>query len=237
MVASKAQTIHDALQQVAGERAKRAQDPELGRRVQALKAYQQLRFSKTHAALLADPRYQRAARFFLDHLYGPDDFSTRDDQFARVVPAMVRLFPGEVVDTVERLARLHAISEQLDSLLAGHLAGPPAPAVYTRAWQATGHFDWRQQQIELSLQIGKSLDRLTRNPIIRHSLRMMRGPAKAAGLSDLQRFLETGFEAFRAMRGAAHFLEAIDVKERGVVHLLNTAAPPFNGPELLAQLP
>lgn len=237
MVASKAQQIHDELHRVTAERSRRERDPELGRKVILLKAYQQKRFSKTHANLLIDPRHQSAARFFLEHLYGPEDFSTRDDQFARVIPAMVRLFPDEVVNTVAKLASLHAISERLDTSMSGHLSEPLNQKSYAAAWQATGHPELRNQQIELSLQIGESLDRLTRNPIIRHSLRMMRGPAKAAGLSELQRFLETGFEAFRRMRGAKDFLESIKAKERHLVEVLNVATPPFESSELQDQLP
>ena len=53
---------------------------------------------------------QRRRASSLDELYGPQDFSDRDAQFARVVPALVRLFPQELVETVAVLARLHALS-------------------------------------------------------------------------------------------------------------------------------
>ncbi len=237
MAANKSDQIHNDLRSVADERAKRERDADLGQKVSLIKAYQQKRFSRTHDDFLHDPRYRAAARFFLDHLYGPEDFSTRDDQFARVVPAMVRLFPDEVVNTVAQLASLHALSEQLDSKMADQLTTPLDRQRYTAAWQATGHYDLRNQQIELSLKIGQSLDRLTRNPLIRHSLRMMRGPAKAAGLSELQQFLEEGFDAFRAMHGARHFLQTIDSKEHMLINMLNSASAPFDSAEIREQLP
>ncbi len=59
-----------------------------------------------------------AARFFLDDLYGPEDFTRRDEQFARVVPGLVRLFPQEIVGTVISLGELHALSEQFDTAMA-----------------------------------------------------------------------------------------------------------------------
>ena len=43
--------------------------------------------ARTLPVLQGDARYAGAARFFLDELYGPGDFSQRDAQFARVVPA------------------------------------------------------------------------------------------------------------------------------------------------------
>jgi len=66
------------------------------------------------------------------------------------------------------------------------------------------------------LDVGQALDALTRKPLLRHSLRLMRGPAMAAGLSALQRFLETGFDTFRAMRGAEGLLDTIARRERSL---------------------
>jgi hypothetical protein len=236
-MANDAESILSDLQRVDRERAKRRADASMGERVRLLKAYQQRRFAHTYADLLTHPRYQGAARFFLDELYGPTDFSRRDDQFARVVPATVRLFPGDIVQTVATLASLHALSEELDSQMAVQLASTPVDATgYIAAWQATGQPAQRELQIALTQRIGERLDRLTRNPLVRHSLRMMRGPAKAAGLSDLQRFLETGFETFRAMRGAETFLQEIGQRERALASTLFAAKPPFDDPGLLARL-
>lgn len=190
-------------------------------RVQALKAYQQRRFAHTYADLLATPRYGAAARFFLDELYGPSDFSHRDAQFARVVPALVRLFPRDVVATVATLAGLHALSEQLDSAMAHALDGPEVDALaYVAAWRSVGHAREREQQVALTLDVGRELDTLTRKPLLRHSLRMMRGPARAAGLSALQGFLESGFDTFLAMRGAQEFLSTVSTREHALLSAL-----------------
>jgi hypothetical protein len=167
--------------------------------------------------LLATPRYGGAARFFLEELYGPGDFRQRDAQFARVVPALVRLFPHDVVETVNTLAQLHALSESLDSEMARQLADDRVDASrYIVAWQQTGRAEQRDMQIELTLSVGRSLDELTRKPLLRHTLRMMRGPARAAGLAALQEFLERGFDTFLAMRGAKEFLALVSARE----HLL-----------------
>ena len=215
-----AESILGFLEIVASERKARAASPALLKRVQALKAYQQRRFSHTYADLLATPRYGGAARFFLQELYGPGDFSSRDAQFARVVPALVRLFPHDVVETVNALAQLHALSEGLDSEMGRHLADAHVDASrYITAWQQTARVDQREMQIELTLSVGRSLDELTRKPLLRQTLRMMRSPARAAGLAALQQFLESGFDTFLAMRGAKEFLALVSARE----HLLMTA--------------
>ncbi|MEO7150293.1 MAG: hypothetical protein ABIX46_01085 [Burkholderiaceae bacterium] len=232
-----AATILRHLAAVGAERSRRAADPGLGAAVQQVKRYQQARFSHTYADLLASPRYRPAAQFFLDELYGPRDFSQRDSQFERVVPALVRLFPLPIVGTVATLAGLHALSEQLDSAMAGRLA---AGAVldtesYARAWQASATPAERERQIALTLEVGRSLDRLTRNLLVRNSLRLMRGPARAAGLGELQSFLESGFEAFRRMHGAQEFLGLVEAREQRLNRALFDAAPTTD-PEALARL-
>lgn len=238
-MSEEAQRILSELQTVERERTRRAADPALAAAVVALKSYQQRRFALTYADLLSSPRYGAAARFFLDELYGPKDFSQRDAQFARVVPALVRLFPHEIVSTVEVLARLHAVSETLDTTMATHLADQAIDArAYVRAWQRTGQPAQRQQQIDDTLRIGRDLDRLTRKPLVRASLHLMRGPARAAGLPALQQFLEMGFDTFKAMGGAAGFLGTVDSRERALAQALCECSPDEDGLGVpLGQLP
>ena len=213
-----AATILEDLQRVTAERRRRAGDPPWNARVQAIKDYQQRRFALTYTDLLAHARYGPAARFFLTELYGPADFSQRDAQFERVVPALARLFPQEMIATVATLTHLHMLSESLDSEMGRQL---PADATvtalaYLDAWRRTGREADRVRQIDLIVEVGKALDRYTRNPWLRHTLRVMRAPAKAAGLSAMQQFLELGFDTFRAIGGANTFLSLIESRERSL---------------------
>jgi hypothetical protein len=211
---------------VHAERRSRADDAAWAARVEAVKRYQQRRFELTYADLLTHPRYAGASSFFLSELYGPSDFTQRDAQFARIVPALVRLFPAEVVGTVQALAALHALSEQLDSRMGRVVSDEPVDAArYAKAWQACGDVAGRERQIALLEQVGHSLDALTRNALLRHSLRAMRGPARAAGLAALHQFLESGFDTFRGMRGADEFLALIGKRERALAATLFSATP------------
>lgn len=228
-----AESLLQELRAVDAERARRAADPALEARVQALKAYQQRRFAQTYADLLANPRYEAATRFFLHELYGPDDYRQRDAQFARVIPTLTRLFPQEVVETVGRLARLHALSERLDTRMGEALPSAQiAPGDYLAAWRACGEPASRQQQIDLTMAVGQALDHLTRTPLLRQTLRLMRGPAQMAGLGALQNFLESGFDTFRAMRGATDFLSTVRQREEVLAGRLFAADA-----EVLGQLP
>lgn len=214
------------LRTVERVRARHAQAPDLAANVAMLKTYQQRRFSLTYGDLLQNDRYGPASNFFLDELYGPTDFTRRDTQFARVVPALVRLFPSEIVDTVATLAELHALSETLDSTMAAQFHGADIGAVdYIRAWQATGRRDDRLTQISLTVDVAGRLDRFTRRVLMRNSLWLMRGPARAAGLTELQQFLEAGFETFRDMNGADEFISIVSEREQTLTSLLFEAIP------------
>lgn len=204
--------------------------------VEPLKAYQAGRFQRTYADLLdgrvAGGRYAPGARFFLDELYGPQDFSARDAQFARVVPTLVRLFPAALVNTVAELVELHALSEQLDDAMAQQLAqaaAPPAAAApmptlsataYIRAWQAVGHAEARERQIMLTLHMMVALEQHTRHRLLRVGLRAMRAAAQAAGLGALQNFLESGFETFGAMGDTRPFQTLVAERERALAAAL-----------------
>ncbi len=222
-----AESILHLLRLVQQQRYQRQSSAGLEGAVASIKAYQQRRFAYTHADFLSNPRYGPASHFFLDELYGPRDFSERDSQFARVVPALVKLFPQDIVNTVQTLAELHALSETLDTAMGVSLEAPATTAVtYVRAWQAVGRAAERETQIALTVQLGEALDRLTRKPLLRHTLRMMRGPAQAAGLHHLHGLLEAGFDSFHSMRGARDFLNTVAQRERHLAATLFDAAVP-----------
>jgi hypothetical protein len=73
--------------------------------------------------------------------------------------------------------------------------------------------------------VGRALDTLTRSPLLHRTLRLMRGPARAAGLGALQSFLEAGFDTFRAMHGADEFLRVVGERERALAALLFATDP------------
>lgn len=233
-----AETIRQAVTQVQQLRQESRELPDIGASVAAVKRFQARRFAGTYADLLASGPYAAAARFFLEELYSDRDYAQRDAQFARIAGAVERLFPRDVADTAAALARLHALTESLDHAMA---RTAPASAIgevgtYVQAWRSVGRRAEREQQLDRVVAIGAEMIRLTRLPGLRMMLRMMRGPASAAGLSDLQRFLESGFDTFAAIAksraGADRFLETIRTREQRLLELLFDADPVASGTEL-----
>jgi hypothetical protein len=51
-------------------------------------------------------------------------------------------------------------------------------------------------------------------PLLLSLLKLMRGPAHAAGVAELHNFLENGYSAFSHMKGGKEFVATIVSRER-----------------------
>lgn len=200
-------------------------------RLAEVKAWQSQRLARTYADLSASLRYAKATDFFLGDLYGTKDFSGRDEAMLRIYPIMVRTLPRGAVETAALAIEVDALSEDLDRRVAAILeAGPISEDRYAQAYRQAGTHAERVRQIELIEAVGRGLDVLVTRPMVCATLKLMRRPAKLAGLEDLQGFLERGFEAFRHMGGADEFLATIAGREREILNRLFSAQPrPFSG--------
>ncbi|MDQ3027470.1 MAG: hypothetical protein M3R58_13315 [Pseudomonadota bacterium] len=213
----------ELLRSLRGDRMK---TPE---RLDELKRWQMQRLAASYADVSAVPRYRAATAFFLDDLYGPKDFSRRDQAMVKILPTMTRLLPASAVETAALAIELEALSEDLDQRLTRALpSGPIDEAGYAQAYRASSTRVERERQVELLGDVGQRLDALVRKPLVLRTLKLMRTPARVAGLEDLQAFLERGFEAFRHMRGADEFLALVRSRETELLNrLFSEAARPF----------
>jgi hypothetical protein len=199
----------------------RAHDPEPDD-FPRLKEWQAARLAGSYRDLLSSPRHRPAAEFFLSDLYGPKDFRSRDEELARVVPIMVHVLPAKALMTLLEAVKMDTLSESLDTAMvlalrkAGKSKAIDWPA-YVAAYRACGRKKDRELQIALIDRIGKTLDRLTRMPLIHFSLKLMNGPAHLAGLGDLHSFLQRGFDAFSYMKGADEFLAIVTERETALM--------------------
>jgi hypothetical protein len=213
----------------------RAASAELIAALDRLALWQSQRLNVTYADLAHEPRYARAIAFFQTDLYGPGDFSRRDADLARVVPLMVRVLPEGVIATISGAMELSVLSHELDRVLLEQLP-PRAPlsvATYCAAYRALANRGARERQIALIVAVGRALDRYVGKALTRSALAAMRQPARVAGLSALQDFLERGFGAFREMAGADEFLATVETRETAVMNaIFDGDRAPFPDPSV-----
>lgn len=182
-----------------------------------LREWQARRLANSYADLLESERFGPAAAFFLSDLYGPKDLSERDADIARLVPLLSKTMPLSGLQTVARAVELDALSERLDAEMAAELQRRGVASIdgaaYAAAYRKVGDRPGRERQIALIGEVGRTLDRLTRQPLVGGILRLMREPARLASMGAIQEFIERGFTAFQRMGTADEFLETIHRRE------------------------
>ena len=199
-----------------GLRSEARADPHRAALRQRLRSWQSARLQRSHADLLTDARFERAARFFVTDLYSPAGFGKLEGEVDRVVPVMARLLPAAALETVADAVELDALSELLDAAMIDALGAAVMELdgrAYGAAYRQLGRRGDRERQIRLVEDLGRALAHLTRLPFIAGMLAMMRQPARLARLDELQDFLERGFTAFKATRDIDEFLRRIVTKE------------------------
>ena len=217
-------------------RAEANADPRMAEDRLRLRTWQADRLARTYRDLLDSKRYHDAARFFLTDLYGPKDFSERDHELERILPTLAATLHAAGIHTIALAIEVDALSEELDAAMVHELRRARAMAkidekTYADAYRRCGHRAQRELQLRLIGEVGEALAALTRKPLVHAALRVMRMPAKLAGLAELHTFLEHGYNAFHRMGDPAEFLDTITTRESVILRQLYAgAARPFDMP-------
>jgi hypothetical protein len=205
-------------------RARVVEDAAFSERRARLRAWQGARLGRTHRDLLESQRFHDATEFFLTDLYGPRDLSSHIEEVRRLVPVMTKFLPDWGLATVMHAMELNVVSESLDGAVVealGEKAADIDDALYVAAYRAADRANDRERQIDLIALLGQALDKLAQVRFVGMTLMLMRPPAKAAGLGELQAFVERGYAAFGAMRGGGgEFVSIIVARERAIAHAL-----------------
>ena len=183
----------------------------------SLQNWQQNRLAETFSDLSQHVAYRPAVTFFLTELYGGLDFRERDQDMHKVMPVMKRFLPDKVLYIMSEAFELQAISLEFDMEMAQHMRNMEIRTLdlddYCNVYCACSDRPGRERQILLIRKLGYDLDRLVGKPLVNTLVRLLRGPAHAAGFGALQEFLEDGLGSFRAMDDVSHFNETIFQRE------------------------
>jgi hypothetical protein len=185
---------------------------------QALQQWQRERLAESYSDLMNQESYRPACEFFLEELYGGLDFQERDQEVARVMSVMVRFLPGNALHIMADAFELQALSLKFDMAMAQRFESNGATdlnvASYGLFYRSCGKGPQRERQIVLIREVGNELAKLVHKPFVVRLIRLMRGPAYAAGFGALQSFLESGVLSFRQLDDPVYFVNTIYERER-----------------------
>ncbi len=222
------------------QRHRKVQGGQLDPALALLRHWQSRRLETTYADLLASPRYAAACRFFLTDIYAARDFSQRDHDLTEMYAFMQRFIPADLLKPLTLTVEVYALTQDLDAALLDVLVNrlgmtdTLTTEQYAEAYRLCDNQDDRQYQIDLIYAVGKSLDYVVSLPLSGWALELARGPALRAGWVELTDFIERGYEAFHAMRGARYFLNTIRARETTILNRIFDRHPnPFEVSDLV----
>lgn len=185
--------------------------------LEALQDWQQKRLARTFSDLLQQDDYAPAVTFFLTELYGGLDFRDRDQDMHKVMPVMKRFLPDKVLYIMSEAFELQAISIEFDMKMAAYMKQAEYHSLdmgrYCETYRACSDREGRERQILLIRKLGYDLGKLVDKPLVNILVRLLRGPAHAAGFGRLQEFLESGLGSFRAIGDVGRFNETVYQRE------------------------
>ncbi len=198
-------------------------------RFKLIQAWQRQRMAEDYQDFASQEDYFPAIDFFLTELYGDFGFIDRNHDLNKVYPAMVKLLPASMLDTLTDALVFQAHSLRMDMLMAECIQQlrPDLISVqqidlklYAELNHRVVAESSRRQQIGEVIKLGKSLVNVADHAILLRLLKMMRVPARAAGFGVLQTFLEQGLSAFQKMPDADYFLHTIEIREAAFIDQL-----------------
>jgi hypothetical protein len=198
----------------------------------ALQTFQSRRLQRDLADLAAEPQYQRIGQFFFEEMYGPRDYSARDQQAQRVHQFIHRT-PGVSIHDVEPVLDLLELTNMLDEQIATLLIENDAPLdfdepLYEHVYRVADNYDLRVSQIDLVLVALGNVHRLGRKRFLGLALQSTTALAHAIGMGEIHRFLLLGYQAIQPVRDMDRFLKTIETRERerlDRIYEVNQSAP------------
>jgi len=183
----------------------------LRNQVNSLRKWQCSRLLFSYDDLYQQKQYRPAMDFFTAELYGPNDFTKRDEDIKKVLPLMEAVLSKETLATFELALKLNALSYQLDFDLVRQLGDVSdiSSEQYAQAYRNCDNLEQRQLQLELIELLANNLAGIARRTSIMMVLKLSRKPAKLAGLEELQGILEKGASAFRKIKKIDAFITPI----------------------------
>jgi hypothetical protein len=197
-----------------------------------LQRWQLQRLTTTFDDLYRRKGYRHAVEFFVSDLYGGLDFRERDQEMSRVAPIMIRFLPDNALVALAEAFELQALSLEYDVVMAEYMAANGIRtldmASYIDVYRHCSDRAGRERQILLISKLGRDLKGLVRRPLVNRLVRMLRGPAHAAGFGNLQEFLELGLSSFRDLEDPVYFVDTIYEREWAAMDRLFAGDPdPF----------
>ena len=193
-------------------------DAQFTRLKRTLQQFQSDRLSRTYADLMANPEYQKMARFFFGKLYAPDDFAFRDQSIKTLHRVLKGAVYSGMVSAVGLVIELHEFSDRLDDRMVEEMIRQEVGedmdlAQYAEIYRALDNEDERVYQIELIGRVTRAFHKLSHKWMVGVSLKTVRATARILGMGRIMDFVGEGYDAFKTIKDIDPLIETILQRE------------------------
>lgn len=217
---------------------KSLKDQDLAKRLIDVQGWQKQRMQHTHEAFFSQPEHHLMTEYFLNRLYGAQDFQQLAKQIQRLINhagVVQRIIPASALKTGDAGVELARLSIQLDEDIAQHLLQhyPAEQAldddIMLQAYVACNQIDSRLHQMELLEILGEKLDKYVRSRVVKVAFKLAKGTAYHYKVDPIYEFIEEGFKAMEPLDSAQDFVQHFTAKEREIIYAVHSGvAQPFS---------
>ncbi|NJN17691.1 MAG: hypothetical protein HC822_16155 [Oscillochloris sp.] len=183
----------------------------------ALQIFQANRLRRDYNDLALMPQYESVGEFFFTEMYGPRDFSRRDEQ-ARRMQQFLHIVPGVRWNDIEQVLDLLDLTYRLDEHLAQLMVAAKTgtdfdEATYEHWYRSADNYKQRRHQLELINSSLYNVYRLSRSQLLGIALHRSGLIARLAGIEAVHSFLRKGYDAVRSVENIDFFAVTIYNRE------------------------
>lgn len=211
--------------------------PDLAKKLLDVQIWQKKRMQATHAEFFNAPSHVLMSQYFLNRLYGAEDFHLLSQQIRRLIRnsgIVEKIIPASALQTGDAGVELARLAIELDEDLARHLlAHYPDISVLDeemmcRAYVACDQAEARYHQMELLELLAEKLDKYVRSRLVKTAFKLAKSTAYHYKVDPIYNFIDEGFKAMEPLKSAKAFVHTFTSKERQIIHAVHTGQPrPF----------
>ena len=212
-------------------------NPVLAKRLADVQIWQKARMQNTHDAFFSKPEHQLMTAYFMDRLYGADDFKELSFQIRRLIKnakIVEKIIPANALKTGDAGVELARLSIELDQNVAAYLLEkypenePLTDEIMRQAYLDLDQAADRLHQMELLSLLGEKLDLYVRSRMVKTAFKMSKKLAYHYKVDPIYEFIDEGFKAMEPLDSAKTFVDTFTSKEREIIDAVHHGHPqPF----------
>lgn len=207
------------------------QNSELKQRLYDVQQWQKQRLRRTHAHEFSQKNNHLMAEYFMNRLYGGDDFDAMAVQIERLLKyahKAEKIIPENAIKTGTLGISLAVLAVQLDEQVAQQvLQDYPVTQTIDDEMMRLSYLKLNQQQARLHQlnqldELGLSLDKYLRSFIVQTAFKMCKGSAYKHQFDLMYDFMQEGFQAMKPLKSAESFVRHFTAMERTVIEKVHS---------------